>query len=29
MVAGDQNDAFSNAVVDFLEQDVRPRIDAG
>ena len=24
MVAGDQNDAFSNAVVDFLEQDIRP-----
>lgn len=24
MVAGDQNDAFANAVVDFLEHDVRP-----
>jgi pimeloyl-ACP methyl ester carboxylesterase len=28
MVAGDQNDAFSNAVVEFLEQDVRPTIPA-
>ena len=27
MVAGDQNDAFSTAVVDFLEHDVRPVID--
>jgi pimeloyl-ACP methyl ester carboxylesterase len=26
MVAGDQNDAFSNAVVDFLEQDIRPAL---
>jgi pimeloyl-ACP methyl ester carboxylesterase len=26
MVAGDQNDAFSNAVVDFLERDVRPTL---
>jgi non-heme chloroperoxidase len=26
MVAGDQNDAFSNAVVEFLEQDVRPAL---
>ena len=26
MVAGDQNDAFSNAVVDFLEHDVRPTL---
>ncbi len=26
MVAGDQNDAFSNAVVDFLEKDVRPTL---
>lgn len=26
MVAGDQNDAFSQAVVDFLEQDVRPTL---
>lgn len=26
MVAGDQNDAFSQAVVDFLERDVRPRL---
>jgi pimeloyl-ACP methyl ester carboxylesterase len=24
MVAGDQNDVFSNAVVDFLEHDIRP-----
>jgi pimeloyl-ACP methyl ester carboxylesterase len=28
MVAGDQNDVFSNAVVDFLEHDVRPTLDA-
>jgi pimeloyl-ACP methyl ester carboxylesterase len=26
MVAGDQNDIFSNAVVDFLEHDVRPTL---
>ena len=26
MVAGDQNDAFSSAVVEFLEQDVRPAL---
>ena len=26
MVAGDQNDAFSTAVVDFLEHDVRPTL---
>jgi hypothetical protein len=26
MVAGDQNDAFSDAVIEFLEQDVRPRL---
>ncbi len=26
MVAGDQNDAFSTAVVEFLEQDVRPTL---
>ena len=26
MVAGDQNDAFATAVVDFLEQDVRPTL---
>ena len=26
MVAGDQNDAFSQAVVDFLERDVRPSL---
>jgi pimeloyl-ACP methyl ester carboxylesterase len=26
MVAGDQNDMFSNAVVDFLTNDVRPRL---
>jgi pimeloyl-ACP methyl ester carboxylesterase len=25
MVAGDQNDAFSDAVIAFLEHDVRPR----
>jgi pimeloyl-ACP methyl ester carboxylesterase len=26
MVAGDQNDAFSRAVIDFLERDVRPAL---
>lgn len=26
MVAGDQNDVFSQAVIDFLEQDVRPTL---
>jgi len=26
MVAGDQNDVFSDAVIAFLEQDVQPRI---
>ena len=26
MVAGDQNDAFSQAVVDFLERDIRPSL---
>ena len=26
MVAGDQNDAFSTAVVDFLQHDVRPTL---
>jgi pimeloyl-ACP methyl ester carboxylesterase len=26
MVAGDQNDAFSQAVIDFLEHDIRPRL---
>jgi non-heme chloroperoxidase len=26
MVAGDQNDVFSNAVIDFLEHDVRPTL---
>ncbi len=26
MVAGDQNDAFSEAVVQFLERDVRPTL---
>jgi len=26
MVAGDQNDAFSHAVIDFLEHDIRPRL---
>jgi hypothetical protein len=25
-VAGDQNDAFSEAVVEFLEHDVRPTL---
>jgi len=28
MVAGDQNDAFSQAVIEFLESDVRPRLPA-
>jgi pimeloyl-ACP methyl ester carboxylesterase len=27
MVAGDQNDAFSQAVIDFLEHDIRPSLD--
>jgi hypothetical protein len=26
MVAGDRNDAFSEAVVDFLERDIRPTL---
>jgi len=26
MVAGDQNDAFSDAVIAFLEEDVRSRL---
>ncbi len=26
MVAGDQNDAFSQAVIEFLERDIRPRL---
>ena len=26
MVAGDQNDVFSNAVIGFLENDVRPTL---
>jgi pimeloyl-ACP methyl ester carboxylesterase len=26
MVAGDQNDAFSSAIVDFLERDIRPAL---
>ena len=26
MVAGDQNDVFSHAVVAFLEDDIRPRL---
>jgi pimeloyl-ACP methyl ester carboxylesterase len=26
MVAGDQNDAFSEAVIEFLEHEVRPRL---
>jgi len=29
MVAGDQNDQFANAVVDFLERDVRPTLPSG
>jgi pimeloyl-ACP methyl ester carboxylesterase len=29
MVAGDQNDAFSSAVIRFLEEDVRPRLPRG
>ncbi|HEX7034497.1 MAG TPA: alpha/beta hydrolase [Pseudomonadales bacterium] len=28
MVAGDENDAFSSAVIEFLEQDVRPNLPA-
>ena len=28
MVAGDQNDAFSNAVIDFLEHEIRPRLQS-
>ncbi len=28
MVAGDQNDAFSSAVIDFLEHEIRPRLGA-
>jgi hypothetical protein len=28
MVAGDQNDAFSDAVIRFLEADVRPTLPA-
>jgi len=27
MVAGDQNDAFSQAVIDFLERDIHPLLD--
>jgi len=26
MIAGDQNDAFTNAVVEFLEDDIRPTL---
>mgnify|MGYP003575957268 CR=1 FL=1 len=26
MVAGDQNDAFSDAVITFLDRDIRPRL---
>jgi hypothetical protein len=26
MVAGDQNDAFSQALIDFLERDIRPTL---
>jgi pimeloyl-ACP methyl ester carboxylesterase len=26
MVAGDQNDSFSRAVIGFLENDIRPRL---
>ena len=26
MIAGDQNDAFSQAVIEFLERDVRPTL---
>ena len=26
MVSGDQNDVFSGAVVDFLDDDIRPRL---
>jgi pimeloyl-ACP methyl ester carboxylesterase len=29
MVAGDQNDAFSQAVIEFLEHDIRPRLGPG
>ena len=29
MVAGDQNDAFAEAVVEFLEHDVRPTLREG
>jgi non-heme chloroperoxidase len=29
MVAGDQNDAFSSAVIGFLEEEVRPRLPTG
>jgi pimeloyl-ACP methyl ester carboxylesterase len=29
MVAGDQNDVFSHAVVGFLEDDIRPRLPGG
>jgi pimeloyl-ACP methyl ester carboxylesterase len=28
MVAGDQNDAFSSAVIEFLEKDVKPTLRA-
>jgi hypothetical protein len=26
MVAGDQNDAFSQTVIEFLERDIRPTL---
>ena len=29
MIAGDRNDVFSDAVIDFLEQRIRPRITGG
>jgi len=29
MVAGDQNDAFSSAVIEFLENEVRPQLARG
>lgn len=29
MVAGDQNDAFSHAVIEFLERDIRPSLTRG
>ena len=29
MVAGDQNDAFSQAVIEFLDRDIRPSLGQG